>query len=78
MADDVVIKQFQGADYLYIKKKMQGKQAPAIIKPPLLEKIVAELHFPKNMRWGDYDLRFARPLRWIVCLLGEEVIPPLI
>ncbi|HHY14482.1 MAG TPA: glycine--tRNA ligase subunit beta [Firmicutes bacterium] len=74
MADDVVIKQFQGADYLYIKKKMQGKQAPAIIKP-LLEKIVAELHFPKNMRWGDYDLRFARPLRWIVCLLGEEVIP---
>ena len=73
-ADAVFIKEFQGADYVYIKKEVKGKQTSALIKP-LLEDIIANLHFPKNMRWGDYDLRFARPLRWIVCLLGEEVIP---
>ncbi len=71
---DVIIKQFQGADYLYIKKEIQGQKTSAIIKP-LLEDTIADLHFPKNMRWGDYDLRFARPLRWIMCLLGEEIIP---
>lgn len=71
---DVFIQQFQGADYVYLKKEVRGKKTPAIIKP-LLEDTIANLHFPKNMRWGDYDLRFARPLRWIVCLLGEEVIP---
>ena len=73
-ADAVFIKEFQGADYVYIKKEVKGKQTSALIKP-LLEDIIANLNFPKNMRWGDYDLRFARPLRWIVCLLGEEVIP---
>lgn len=68
------IKQFQGADYVYATKEIKGKKAAVILKP-LLEDIVNHLSFPKNMRWGDYDLRFARPLRWIVALLGTEVIP---
>jgi glycyl-tRNA synthetase beta chain len=36
----------------------------------------AQLPFPKTMRWipGD-DFRYARPLRWVVLLLGEEVVP---
>ena len=32
------------------------------------------LAFPKNMRWGSQSLRFARPIRWLVCLHGSEVI----
>jgi len=71
---DIIIKSFQGADYLYVRKEVRGQKTSALLKP-LLEEIIANLSFPKNMRWGDYDLRYARPLRWIVALYGREVIP---
>ncbi|MBP2664425.1 MAG: glyS, partial [Firmicutes bacterium] len=31
--------------------------------------------FPKNMRWGDLDMRFVRPIRWLVAIFGSEVVP---
>jgi glycyl-tRNA synthetase beta chain len=31
--------------------------------------------FPRTMRWTPSDLRFARPIRWLVALLGEDVLP---
>ena len=43
--------------------------------PEVLSGAILALSFPKNMRWGDYDLRFARPLRWIVALFGCDVVP---
>ncbi|MGB4430968.1 MAG: glycine--tRNA ligase subunit beta [Limnochordia bacterium] len=71
---DVLIKSIQGADYMFIRKEVRGQKTSALLKP-LLEEVIANLSFPKNMRWGDYDLRYARPLRWIVALFGSEVIP---
>ena len=41
----------------------------------LLPKLVLSLSFPKSMRWNDTDFRFARPVRWIVSLLDDAVIP---
>ncbi len=73
-ADAVIVKQFQGADYMYVKKEVPGLKTRDLLKP-LLEDVLAHLHFPKNMRWGDYELRYARPLRWMIALLGDEVIP---
>ena len=37
--------------------------------------IVTRIPFGKTMRWGEGSFRFARPLQWIVCLLGSEVVP---
>lgn len=73
-ASEITVKSFQGADYIYIQKEVKGQKTKDLLKP-LLEDVVAHLNFPKNMRWGDYELRYARPLRWIVALWGEEVIP---
>src|SRR5690554_5346115 len=70
----ITIKKFQGADYIYVTKETRGEKTAILLKP-LLEDVINHLNFPKNMRWGDYDLRFARPLRWIVALLGTDVIP---
>lgn len=70
----ITIKRFQGADYLFVTKEVLGQRTSVVLKP-MLEDIVANLSFPKNMRWGCYDLRYARPLRWIIALLGTEVIP---
>ena len=45
---------------------------------PLAEMIVAILngfHWPKSMRWGEVDCAWVRPLRSILCVFGEEVVP---
>ncbi len=39
------------------------------------EPIVLGLPFRKSMRWSDLDIRFARPIHWIVALFGEEIVP---
>ena len=43
--------------------------------PGLFEDLLHTLNFPKTMRWGDLDIRFVRPIRWILALCGSEVIP---
>lgn len=40
-----------------------------------LPRITASLSFPKTMRWGKERFRFARPIRWLVALLGDAVVP---
>ncbi len=40
-----------------------------------LPSLVLGLSFPKSMRWANTTARFARPLRWLVALLGEQVVP---
>jgi glycyl-tRNA synthetase beta chain len=41
----------------------------------ILPDLILSLSFPKSMRWGDKNLRYVRPIRWILALYGEEVIP---
>ncbi len=60
--------------YIYAVIREQGKPSAEIFKT-LLPKIICDLSFPNNMRWGDLDFKFIRPLRWIVALFGEEIIP---
>jgi glycyl-tRNA synthetase beta chain len=51
-----------------------GKPALELL-PEICQGAIAALRFPKAMRWGDGDLTFARPLVWILALLGSERIP---
>ena len=37
--------------------------------------LIASLHVPKAMRWGRSDFEFVRPIRNILCLFGEQVVP---
>ncbi|MBI4911637.1 MAG: glycine--tRNA ligase subunit beta [Acidobacteria bacterium] len=40
-----------------------------------LPRLIASLHVPKAMRWGNSDFEFVRPIRNILCLFGETVVP---
>lgn len=60
--------------YIYAVIREQGKSSAEIFKT-LLPKIICDLNFPNNMRWGSLDFKFIRPLRWIVALFGSEIIP---
>ena len=56
-----------------VKKEMPGRQTGEIIKEIITE-IVSELPFPKSMKWGSCPLFFARPIRWLVVMFGNEII----
>lgn len=72
--EDLFIQPFQGVDYVFARKHQKGQPTLSLL-PEALSSAVLSLSFPKNMRWGSCDLRFARPLRWIVALFGEDVVP---
>jgi glycyl-tRNA synthetase beta chain len=54
--------------------KVDGRPAVDLLAEAL-PTVVARLSFPKTMRWGPQRFRFPRPIRWILALLGERVIP---
>jgi glycyl-tRNA synthetase beta chain len=63
-----------GTEYVFARKSSIGVQTMEVLKSGLAD-LIASLHFPKSMRWGDWDLRYVRPIRWIVAMFGDEVIP---
>lgn len=71
---ELKIKETPKGKYLYIKRLIPGNPTEEIL-PPLLTTILKEIYFPKTMRWGTYEVRFGRPIRWMMCLYGEKIIP---
>lgn len=45
------------------------------ILPKILEEAIKTMPLKKTMRWGNRDIRFLRPVHWVVALLGNEVVP---
>lgn len=68
------VRDLGNAEYVYAQVQEKG-QATQKILPDLLLQMITSLNFPKAMRWGDKDLRFARPIKWLLALYGGEVIP---
>jgi glycyl-tRNA synthetase beta chain len=60
--------------YLALKRRVPGRPAAELLAAGL-PGLILGLRFPKTMTWGDGSLRFARPIRWLVALLDEEVLP---
>ena len=61
-------------NYVYAVKHLAGQPVVELL-PGLLTDILTSLTFPKTMRWADYDFRFVRPIRWMVALFGDQIIP---
>jgi glycyl-tRNA synthetase beta chain len=59
--------------FVFVEADAEAHPAAAVL-PEIVRGLVEGLAFPKNMRWGSQSLRFARPIRWLVCLHGSEVI----
>ncbi|BCR05966.1 glycine--tRNA ligase beta subunit [Desulfuromonas versatilis] len=61
-------------EYLFISKVEEGRPSAELL-PELLPRVIASIPFKKSMRWKDLDIRFARPIHWIVALFGGQVVP---
>jgi len=71
---DLTVKQAQTGTYLFAVKQTAGKPAREVL-PKLCIELISSLTFPKPMRWGSLEVRFIRPIRWLLALYGKEVIP---
>jgi glycyl-tRNA synthetase beta chain len=55
-------------------KAEKGRSASEVLSGAL-PGLIGSIPFAKTMRWGEGSFRFVRPIQWVVCLLGEEVVP---
>lgn len=60
-------------EYLLVKRTVRGRDAADVLAEAI-PALVLGLPFRKTMRWGSLDIEYARPLQWLVCLLGEDVV----
>lgn len=73
-ADDLEVRETKKGAFVYLRVQQPGRTASEILAdelPPLIR----DLRFYKTMRWANTEMSFARPLRWLVALLGAEVVP---
>ena len=71
--EDLFEQEVGGVPYVFARKSEQGVEAAALL-PQLALDLIQVLRFPKPMRWGDLDFRFARPIRWLAALYGNDVV----
>lgn len=72
--EDLFVQEVSGVPYVFARKLETGLVAMTLL-PQVAKDIIASLNFPKPMRWGELDFRFARPIRWLVALYGTEIVP---
>ncbi|WP_058301875.1 glycine--tRNA ligase subunit beta [Gorillibacterium timonense] len=71
--EDLYFKELQGVDYVHATRHHQGVETAALLGEGLMQ-VIQTMTFPKNMRWGSREMKFVRPIRWLVALFGREVI----
>lgn len=59
----------------FVHRATKPGAATASLLPEIVREALAAMPIPKPMRWGDHDYGFARPVHWLVLLLGTEVVP---
>ena len=71
--EDIYFKEINGVEYAHVKKFIKGQETSDLLVE--MKAIIAGLTFPKNMRWADLELRYVRPIKWLVAMFGNEIIP---
>jgi glycyl-tRNA synthetase beta chain len=71
--EDIYFKEINGVEYAHVKKFIKGQETIELLAE--LKAIISGLTFPKNMRWADLELRYVRPIKWLVAMFGNEIIP---
>ncbi|NLV77282.1 MAG: glycine--tRNA ligase subunit beta [Tissierellia bacterium] len=72
--DQISFQDYNGEEYVYANVVKNGKMTEEVLSKNMAN-IIKSIVFPKSMRWGGKNIRFARPIRWIVSLYNESVVP---
>lgn len=60
--------------YIFADTTTAGLDTKEVLSD-VLPSLITGLSFPKSMHWGDLEERFVRPVRWLVALFGQDVVP---
>ena len=71
--DDIEFKEVKGIEYVFVNKHVSGKPVAEVLTA--LPDVITAMNFPTLMKWGHHNLQFIRPIRWLVSLLDDEVVP---
>ncbi|MDR3189744.1 MAG: glycine--tRNA ligase subunit beta [Lactobacillaceae bacterium] len=71
--DDIVFKEFNGAEYVTLNKFEAGQPAATVLEK--IVNVITDMTFSTTMKWGRHKFEYVRPIRWIVALLDDVVIP---
>ena len=72
--NDLEIRPTEKGDFVFVNKKIQGKQTKVIVTE-LIPEWINKLEGKRFMRWADGDIKFPRPIRWLVVLLNDQILP---
>jgi glycyl-tRNA synthetase beta chain len=72
--NQLFIKDTPKGPYFCLKKLISGQKTIELL-PNFLIELLHNIYFPKRMHWGNFDFTFARPIKWLLALYGEELIP---
>ncbi|GIW48319.1 MAG: glycine--tRNA ligase beta subunit [Deltaproteobacteria bacterium] len=72
--EDLVIVEREKGELVAVRKIIRGKKTKELLKK-LIPQIVLSIPFKKSMRWGNVDISFVRPIRWILAVYDGKTIP---
>ncbi|AFY45226.1 glycine--tRNA ligase subunit beta [Nostoc sp. PCC 7107] len=72
--DALQVRPTDKGDFVFVNKKTPGRPV-ADIFTELVPQWIFTLEGKRLMRWGDGDVRFSRPVRWLVALLDDAILP---
>lgn len=72
--DSIIIEEVNGEEYVFARVMKKSKSLEDVFSSNM-ENFIKTINFPKTMKWGGKNLRFARPIRWIVSLLDDKIVP---
>jgi glycyl-tRNA synthetase len=71
---ELEVREMEGGQYVVAQQRTMGRPALEVLAEAL-PGWIARLRFPRSMRWNESGVAFSRPIRWLVALLGEQVVP---
>ncbi|MCI9129059.1 MAG: glycine--tRNA ligase subunit beta [Eggerthellaceae bacterium] len=72
--ESLEVKEEGGVEYVFASRNLPSEPTMNLL-PSILQGVIKSLPWPKSMKWASCAELFSRPVRWIVALFGEEVVP---
>ncbi|MEE2903510.1 MAG: glycine--tRNA ligase subunit beta [Myxococcota bacterium] len=72
--DDLTVKETPKGEYVFATKQERGRPTKDLL-PDAIIQALSKIPFKKVMRWGHVSTPFIRPIQWITCVLGGELVP---
>jgi len=72
--EQLEVREMDGGQYVVAVRREEGRPAAKVLSA-LLPALIASPRFNQTIRWNHTNVAFSRPIRWLVALLGDAVVP---